>query len=66
MPNGTVRKGLWEDQKRQQWIDISPEDMEYYKGLLHDALKKSEEVEVKKAQAMREFEAAKRGQDILE
>ena len=35
--------------QRQQWVDISEGDKDYYKGLLAEALKKSEEVEVKKA-----------------
>ena len=36
------------------------------KQLLLEALKKSEELERQKGQALRDFEALKRGQDILQ
>lgn len=45
---------------------MTDEDKDKNKAILAEALRKSQEVENKKIQANREFEALKRGQEVLQ
>lgn len=45
LPNGTVRKGKWEGNTRKEWMDITPEQQEYFKSKLGSSLSRAKEVE---------------------
>ena len=44
LPNGTVRKGLYEGNNRKEWITISETEITQFKEKLSDALKLSSNV----------------------
>ena len=51
LPNGTVRKGVYEGNNRKDWIPMSEEEQTKYKQILAEALKASQQVELQKEQA---------------
>jgi hypothetical protein len=46
LPNGSVRKGIYEDNNRKEWINISEEEQERYKLLLEEAQRAASQVNV--------------------
>jgi hypothetical protein len=38
LPNGTVKKGIWEDNKKKDWVSISDEEATSFKKILKEAL----------------------------
>lgn len=44
LPNGTVRKGLYEGNNRKEWLQISEAEANQNKAILADALKAAAQV----------------------
>ena len=55
LPNGSVRKGIYEDNNRKEWINISEEEQERYKLLLEEAQRAASQVNVQVDQALKEY-----------
>ena len=64
LPNGTVRKGRWEGDKREEWLEITTEEQDLNKSKLADALARAKDVEIQRRQATNEVEDIIRGADI--
>lgn len=64
LPNGTVRKGVWEGNNRKQWLEMSEEEKEQYKSKFAIALKRAKDVENQRRSAQDEVENIIRGQDL--
>ncbi len=58
-----MRKGRWQDNKRQDWLEITEEEKTEYKTRLALALNLAKEVEVKRRQATTEVNEFIQGQD---
>ena len=51
LPNGTVRRGKWENGIRQDWVTLTEEESVDYRRQLDDAMLHSEEVEAMRVQS---------------
>ena len=47
LPNGTSRRGKWEDGSRKEWINMEEDEAKPYKEELEKALAATKEVETK-------------------
>lgn len=61
LPNGTIKKGLWEGNTRKEWLEITDEEKDEFRGKLNHALNQAKDVEFKKDQATRELDAFIKG-----
>jgi hypothetical protein len=64
LPNGTVRKGKWEGKTRKEWLEITPEQQEFFKNKLAQSLERAKEVEQQRRSATNEVEEIIKGQDL--
>ena len=65
LPNGTVKKGRWVDNKRVgDWLPLEESDKEAFIVYKNTAVKKAQEVEVRRRQATEEVDNFIKGQNI--
>ena len=55
LPNGTVRKGLYEGNTRKEWLEISEEEQQQFKEKLIQAQQAATQVNYQVDRAMKEF-----------